>query len=185
MEQSGMVKKNMKKIEFKKIVTTALIAVMGLFALVAMKPMYKNFPAVGILTPPPTVTVPGPGGGTGNPVITVINNSTCTNLSFDLGFKAQQNGGAITNESVFPNRQANKIYYESDFNGFFGTQIDYSQPFNLVEGGIDISIGTETKLNLKPGENKHWDDGTGSTAPCQCFNAVWNEATKTITISDC
>ncbi len=174
----------MKKIELKKIVTTALIAVTGLFALVAMKPMYKNFPALGTMSPPAVID------HSGNPnetVITVINNSTCETLSFDLGFKAQQGTGGLTNEAVFPNEvgPGTRTYSMSMFNGFFGAQINYALPYELAEGGIDINIGTLTKMNLKPGENLHWDNGTTSTEPCDCFNAVWDEVNKTITISDC
>ena len=178
-----MVKKNIKKIEFKKIVTTALIAVMGLFALVAMKPMYKNFPAVGELKPPIVVPPNGP-----DFLIKVINNTGCDNLSFDLGFKASQTeNGPLTNENVFKNWKNTKSYYWSDFVGVFGTEIDYNQEFWLREGGIDINIGTEIKMNLTPGQSKSYDIRTGpeDTDPCHCFNAVWDEAAKTITISSC
>jgi len=49
-----MVKKKMKKLFSKKMLTTALIVVMGFMSLVAMMPR-ENFPELGIDPNPPVV----------------------------------------------------------------------------------------------------------------------------------
>ena len=196
MVQSGMVKKNMKKIEFKKIVTTALIAVMGLFALVAMKPMRENFPAVGIMGNPPVIEH----GCPLCPVYTIKNNSSCDKLKVVVGFKASQtnSAGDIITSEVFP---ILPIFYAgpvpptilttSDISPFVTPPINTNQDYSLTWGGIDIYASDYTTIigNVKPGETKRISkkdaNGNELTGICDCYIVTWNEATKTITIDDC
>lgn len=188
----------MKKIQVKKIVTIAMLAVIGLFSLVAMKFPRENFPELGINPNPPVIQercvgCPAP--------LKIVNNSTCERLKAVLGFTASQTNaagntvtsGIFTIEPIFfsapdPNFEITKEMIDPHVT----SPIITTQIYTLPTGGIDIYASDYTTLigNIKPGEMnkrvaKKDANGNELTGLCDCYIVSWDTTTNTITISDC
>ncbi|MFA9214557.1 MAG: hypothetical protein ACEQSR_12030 [Candidatus Methylacidiphilales bacterium] len=181
----------------KKIVTTALIAVMGLFSYVAMA-QRPNVPIMGIFDNPIEVPPLPCEGCPGSTVFTIKNNSKCKEfLKFVIGFTAQQ-GTSVSNPFALPDYFSSDgpviNITNSDIGGLLtGGAINTSQPYSLIEGGFDIyyfdpnTLSSTRMGNLLPGQSitVHYPRDSQNTERCKCYKLSWNEATNTVTIDDC